>query len=151
MPCYHSFFLITVVNCFSLFTFSECSAHVQECSTNSYDVIEQTNMNFKKFERDLNSYFLYLDQTAEKEKNNAYGCLLIKNKEELKESVKASNEIFLELRQKFRDIVFSKYGNYPDTNSEAIAVDAELTSWYITYMKATLLLEETQKQKITTK
>ena len=131
--------LIPCLICLSSFAFSD------DAKTDKYDVMEQTQKNFQDFKTHLKWYFSYLDQSAKKEQKNAYGRHLIKNKEELKKAIQDSNEIFLNLRKKLRDIALAKYGNYPDTNTEVIAIDAEVTGWYTTYLEAILFPEDWEK------
>ena len=131
--------LIPCLVCLSSFAFSD------DTKIDKYDLMEQTQKSFQDFKTHLKWYFSYLDESAKKERKNAYGRHLIKNKEELKKAIQDSNEIFLNLRKKLRDIALAKYGNYTDTNIECIAIDAEVTGWYTTYLEAILFPEDWEK------
>lgn len=140
---YKIFFIFSVCLCsilasINLMASLEGSTMKKKFNTDEDNVLEQTATSFEKFRRHLYQYFAYLDQTAEKEKSNAYGRFLLKHKEQLKQKIKETNATFLNLRENFWDIIFLKHGNHTDTKSEAVAIEAELTAWYITYMKACL-------------
>lgn len=102
-----------------------------------YDILNQTEVLFERFEAKLkNNRFKYWDKED---------ILTSKQKEELKKVVSESNLLFFKLREKFRDILFTELGNYPDTNIEAIDTASEMTEWYVNYLEAILSLEDTLK------
>lgn len=102
-----------------------------------YDLMDQTNHRFDAFQSELKWYFSNLD-TEVKNVSHDNQEYLTQQKDELKQAVEKATQIFLDLRMKFRDIIFAKYGNYPDTQIELAAALSEATGWYTTFVEELL-------------